>query len=155
MFGATCSKVLNEKTPFNPVSPYGVSKVSAYYICKYYREAFGLKIVTAISFNHEGPFRHELFVTRKLSIAAAKGHFPVNFGNLNAIRDWGHVLDFCKAFHLMVKNPKEFCYVVATGKIATVREFAKEVFEQAGYKNLKWQGEGLHEKLFSESKLLL
>jgi GDPmannose 4,6-dehydratase len=105
MFGATQETVLSEESPFNPVSPYGVSKVSAFYICKYFREAHGLKIVTAISFNHESPFRHELFVTRKLSIAAARGVFPESFGNLNAIRDWGHVLDFCRAFHLMVLNP--------------------------------------------------
>lgn len=169
MFGQTGKpgETLNEESPFNPVSPYAVSKVSAFYICKYYRRVHGLNVVTTLAFNHESPLRHYQFITRKLSANAARIKHqkmnglkidPVRVGNMNAFRDWGHSADYCEAFHKIVEHhqsaafePELPVYVLATSKTVTVRDFAKEVFDSLHFKTI-WQGHGKDEKLIdSES----
>jgi GDPmannose 4,6-dehydratase len=99
---------MTEDFPFNPVSPYAVSKISAYFLVKYYRTVFNLKICTAFAFNHESPLRHEMFITRKITKAAARIRYglqdKLSIGNLYAMRDWGHAKDYVKAYWLMVQQ---------------------------------------------------
>jgi GDPmannose 4,6-dehydratase len=96
---------MNEEYSFNPVSPYGVSKIASYYMVRYYRNVYKLKIATGISFNHESPLRHETFITRKITKGVARIKLGVqdhlSVGNLYAKRDWGHAKDFIKAFWLI------------------------------------------------------
>ena len=109
------------------MSPYALSKLACYEMGKYYRSVYKLDVRQAISFNHESPFRNELFVTRKITTHIAKfGSSKVlQLGNVDAIRDWGHALDFVRAYYLIMR-PKEIktdSYVVSTGVSASVREF--------------------------------
>ena len=163
MFGqAGVSDVAMDVTfPFNPVSPYAVSKVASFYLVRYYRTVYKLRISTAISFNHESPLRHESFITRKITKAAARIKCGLQkrlkIGNLNAKRDWGHAGEFVKAFWLIINQDiikKEDVladYVVATESCITVREFLLRAFSKAGFSDLRFEGAGLEERLLSGS----
>ena len=132
MFGNS-SKIQNEKTPFAPVSPYGVSKLFAYWITVSYRESYKIFACNGILFNHEGPRRGETFVTRKISRAVAeisrKKRKTLYLGNLNAKRDWGYAKDYVESMWLMLQKNKPDDYVVATGITKSVREFVEEAFK--------------------------
>jgi GDPmannose 4,6-dehydratase len=138
-----------ETTPFYPRSPYGVAKLYAFWITKNYRESYGMFAVNGILFNHESERRGETFVTRKITLAAAriaKGlQDKLYLGNLDSLRDWGYAKDYVECMWLILqhKNPEDF--VIATGEYHSVREFATLAFEHAGIK-LEWKGSGVDEK---------
>lgn len=138
-----------EKTPFYPRSPYGVAKLYAYWICKNYREAYGMFTCNGILFNHESPLRGETFVTRKITRAAAKYKLGLQkklyLGNLDAKRDWGHAQDYVEGMWLMLQQDKPDDYVLATGTTIPVRDFVTMSFTEAGV-TLEWQGTGVDEK---------
>ena len=142
MFGNQ-GKTQNEKTPFNPVSPYGVSKLFGYWMTVCYRESYGLFACNGILFNHEGPRRGETFVTRKISRAVAEISLDrrkcLYLGNLNAKRDWGYANDYVESMWLMLQKNKPDDYVIATGIAKSVREFVKEAFKVIGI-NIGWRG---------------
>ena len=126
LYGETSYKLLNEKTPFNPVSPYAIAKNYSFEIVKSYRKAYGVFACNGILFNHESPRRGETFVTRKITKGIAeyiKNQTPIALGNIEAIRDWGHAQDYVVAMWKMLqrKSPKD--YVIATGKCYSIRHF--------------------------------
>ncbi|MBP1710518.1 MAG: GDP-mannose 4,6 dehydratase [Deltaproteobacteria bacterium] len=131
MFGAA-PPPQNEKTPFQPRSPYAAAKVYAYYVAKNYRDAYGMFATNGILFNHESPRRGETFVTRKITRAATQIKLGIRdklyLGNLEAKRDWGFAGDFVEAMWLMLQQEKPDDYVIATGETHSVREFAEKVF---------------------------
>jgi len=139
----------SETTPFYPRSPYGVAKQYGFWITKNYRESYGMFAVNGILFNHESERRGENFVTRKITLAAARIALGLQdklyLGNLNALRDWGYAPDYveCMWFMMQYKYPEDF--VIATGEQHSVREFAGLAFANAGI-NLKWEGDGVNEK---------
>ena len=139
----------NEKTPFHPYSPYAVAKQYAYWIAKEYREAYGMFVSNGILFNHESERRGESFVTRKITIAAAKISLGLQdklyLGNLDSLRDWGYAKDYVECMWLMLQAKKPDDYVVATGIQHTVREFTTLAFKNVGI-DLEWSGQGLDEK---------
>ena len=139
----------NETTPFYPRSPYGVAKIYAYWITKNYREAYDMFAVNGILFNHESERRGETFVTRKISLAAAriaKGvQSKLYLGNLDAKRDWGYAKDYVKCMWLMLQHDRPEDFIIATGEQHTVREFVEKAFEVLSIK-IKWQGKGAQEK---------
>lgn len=139
----------SETTPFHPRSPYGVAKMMGYWAVRNYRESYGMFACNRILFNHESPLRGETFVTRKITIAAAKiakGKQDVLYlGNLDARRDWGFAGDFVKAMWLMLQQDKPDDYVIATGETHPVREFITLAFDAVGIK-LRFEGEGVEEK---------
>lgn len=149
MFGKVSEFPQTEKTPFYPRSPYGVSKVFAYWATINYRESYGIFACNGILFNHESPTRGKQFVTRKIShsVAKIKLGYQESFalGNLNSKRDWGYTGDYVEAMWLMLqqKNPKD--YVIATGETHSVREFVEEAFRVAGMYPLEWFGQGINE----------
>ncbi|MEI7529717.1 MAG: GDP-mannose 4,6-dehydratase, partial [Elusimicrobiota bacterium] len=149
LFGSTGSAQRNETTAFHPKSPYGVSKLYAHWITVNYREAYGLHASCGIMFNHESPLRGGEFVTRKITMAAArikKGlQDKVHVGNLAARRDWGYAKEYVEAIWRMLQQPKADDYILATGRSRTVREFAAAAFAAAGFR-LEWKGRGLAEK---------
>ena len=139
----------NENTPFHPRSPYSVAKLYAYCIMKNYRESYGMYTANGILFNHESERRGENFVTRKISLAAARIAAGLQdklyLGNLNALRDWGYAPDYVECMWLILQQPEPDDYVIATGEYHSVREFATLAFRHAGIE-LRWEGEGLNEK---------
>lgn len=139
----------NENTPFHPRSPYSVAKLYAYWIMKNYRESYGMYTANGILFNHESERRGENFVTRKISLAAARIAAGLQdklyLGNLNALRDWGYAPDYVECMWLILQQPEPDDYVIATGEYHSVREFATLAFRHAGIE-LRWEGEGLNEK---------
>lgn len=138
MFGAT-PPPQNENTPFYPRSPYGASKVYAYWITRNYREAYGIFACNGILFNHESPRRGETFVTRKISRAAARIKLGMQeklfLGNLDAVRDWGYAPEYVEAQWLSLQKERPDDYVVATNTAATVRDFLEAAF---GALDLDW-----------------
>ena len=149
LYGKVMEVPQDENTPFYPRSPYGVSKLYAYWITKNYREAYGIFAVNGILFNHESERRGETFVTRKISLAAArislKKQKKLYLGNLDAKRDWGYAKDFVKCMWLMLQqdNPEDF--VIATGVQHSVRDFVELAFKEVSI-NIKWVGKGINEK---------
>jgi len=139
----------SETTPFYPRSPYGVAKIYAYWITKNYREAYNMFAVNGILFNHESERRGETFVTRKISLAAAriaKGvQSKLYLGNLDAKRDWGYAKDYVKCMWLMLQHDKPEDFVIATGEQHTVREFVEKAFEVLDI-IIIWEGTGANEK---------
>ena len=133
-------KGYNEKSPFYPRSPYGVSKLYSFWSARNYREAYGLHISSGILFNHESERRGETFVTRKITTAVARiktgRQKHLYLGNLDAKRDWGDAKEYVRAMWLMLQQKKADDYVVATGRIHSVREFLVEAF---GYAGLDWK----------------
>lgn len=137
-----------EKTPFYPRSPYGVAKLYGYWITVNYRESYNMFACNGILFNHESPLRGETFVTRKITQAAAKISLGLQeclyLGNPNAERDWGYAEDYIEAMWLMLQSDEPDDYVVATGEVHSVREFATETFARLAL-DLVWSGEGVDE----------
>ena len=140
MFGNAPHTPQNETTPFNPRSPYGISKVAGYHLTKNYREAYDLFACNGILFNHESPRRGFEFVTRKITNAVAniKLGLPkeLALGNLEAKRDWGHARDYVQAMWMMLQQNEPDDYVVATGETHSVKEFAELAFSYVG---LDWK----------------
>lgn len=138
-----------EKTPFYPRSPYGVAKLYAYWITVNYREAYGIFACNGILFNHESPRRGETFVTRKITMAAARIKAGLQdklyLGNLHAKRDWGYAPEYVEGMWLMLQHHTPEDFVLATGQTHTVREFATKAFAELGI-NIEWTGEGVDEK---------
>ncbi|MBN1412800.1 MAG: GDP-mannose 4,6-dehydratase [Spirochaetales bacterium] len=143
----------NEQTPFHPRSPYGTAKLYAYWATVNYRESYGIYACNGILFNHESPRRGETFVTKKITKAVAqivKGkQETLKLGNLDAKRDWGYAREFVDAIWLMLQQPEPGDYVIATGKMYSVRQFVEFAFEEAGLKII-WKGKGVHEKGIDE-----
>ncbi len=143
----------NEHTPFYPRSPYGVAKLYAYWITKNYREAYGIFAVNGILFNHESERRGETFVTRKISLAAARIDKGIQkrlyLGNLDSKRDWGYAKDYVKSMWLMLQHSKPDDFVIASGEQHSVREFVELAFKIISIK-IKWIGNGVNEKGVNE-----
>jgi GDPmannose 4,6-dehydratase len=136
MFGKVHETPQRENTPFHPRSPYGISKVSGFYLSMNYREAYGMFCSNGILFNHESPRRGFEFVTRKITYGVARIKMglasELSLGNLEAKRDWGHARDYVRAMHLMLQQPVSDDYVVASGEAHSVREFCELAFAEAG-----------------------
>lgn len=139
----------NEKTPFHPYSPYAVAKLYGYWIVKEYREAYHMFCCSGILFNHESERRGETFVTRKITLAAARiaqgKQDRLLLGNLSSLRDWGYAKDYVECMWLILQHDVPEDFVIATGEMHTVREFATLAFKEAGIE-LRWEGEGVDEK---------
>ena len=138
-----------ETTPFHPYSPYAVAKQYGYWIVKEYREAYNMFCCSGILFNHESERRGETFVTRKISLAAARisqgKQDKLYLGNLDSLRDWGYAKDYVECMWLILQNDTPEDFVIATGVQHSVREFATLAFHHAGIE-LKWEGKGIDEK---------
>ena len=149
LFGKAKEIPQNEKTPFHPRSPYGVSKLYSYWITVNYREAYDIFACNGILFNHESPRRGKRFVTRKISRAVALIDAGLQdklyLGNLNAKRDWGYALEYVEAMWkmLQIESPEDL--VISTGKANSVREFVEVAFKRID-KNIIWEGEDVYEK---------
>ena len=139
----------NEDTPFHPYSPYAVAKLYGYWIVKEYRDAYGMFCCSGILFNHESERRGETFVTRKITLAAARiaqgKQDKLYLGNLSSLRDWGYAKDYVECMWLILQQEKPEDFVIATGVQHSVREFCYYAFKHAGIE-LEFQGEGLDEK---------
>lgn len=140
MFGKVRESPQNENTAFHPRSPYGVSKLYAHWSAVNYREAYGIHASSGILFNHESPLRGVEFVTRKITLAAARIKYglqkELKLGNLDARRDWGYAREYVEAMRLMLRQSEPGDYVIATGRTHTVREFVQLAFEAA---DLDWE----------------
>ncbi len=138
----------SERTPFYPKSPYGAAKLYAYWVTVNYREAYGLFACNGILFNHESPRRGETFVTKKITKAVARikqgRQKLLKLGNLDAKRDWGYAKEFVEAMWLMLQQNQPADYVVATGKVYSIREFVEMAFAVVDIP-IKWQGKNQHE----------
>ena len=139
----------NEKTPFYPYSPYAVAKQYGFWITKEYREAYNMFCCSGILFNHESERRGETFVTRKITLAAARiaqgKQEKLYLGNLNSLRDWGYAKDYVECMWLILQQEKPEDFVIATGEQHTVRDFTEKAFAVNGIK-IRWEGTGLDEK---------
>jgi GDPmannose 4,6-dehydratase len=144
----------SETTPFYPRSPYGVAKLYAHWITINYREAYGVHASSGILFNHESPIRGETFVTRKITMAAARiregQQDKLYLGNLDASRDWGFAGDYVDGMWRMLQDDTPGDYVLATGEAHTVRDFCRLAFARAGM-NLEFRGRGVDEAGFDAS----
>ena len=138
-----------ETTPFHPYSPYAVAKQYGFWIVKEYREAYNMFCCSGILFNHESERRGETFVTRKITLAAARiaqgKQDKLYLGNLDSLRDWGYAKDYVECMWLILQNDKPEDFVIATGVQHSVREFATLAFHHAGIE-LEWQGKDMDEK---------
>lgn len=138
-----------ETTPFYPRSPYGVAKQYGFWITKNYRESYGMFAVNGILFNHESERRGETFVTRKITLAAARisqGYQnKLYLGNLDSLRDWGYAKDYVECMWLILQHDVPEDFVIATGEYHTVREFCTLAFQEAGI-SLRWEGKGVNER---------
>ena len=139
----------NENTPFHPYSPYAVAKQYGFWIVKEYREAYNMFCCSGILFNHESERRGETFVTRKITLAAARikqgKQDKLYLGNLDSLRDWGYAKDYVECMWLILQHNKPEDFVIATGVQHTVREFAYYAFKHVGIE-LEFKGEGIDEK---------
>lgn len=139
----------NENTPFHPYSPYAVAKLYGYWMVKEYREAYGMFASSGILFNHESERRGETFVTRKITLAAARiaqgKQDKLYLGNLSSLRDWGYAKDYVECMWLILQHDKPDDFVIATGVQHSVREFCQLAFRRAGIE-LRFEGEGADEK---------
>jgi GDPmannose 4,6-dehydratase len=144
MFGKVQEPIQSETTPFYPRSPYGVAKVFGYWSTKNYRESYGLFACTGILFNHESERRGSEFVTRKITLGLAewkKTRTPIELGNLDAKRDWGHAQDYVEAMWLMLQQPTAEDFVIGTGETHSIREFIQSALAVLGVE-VAWEGEG-------------
>ena len=149
LFGLVQETPQRETTPFYPRSPYGVAKLYGYWITKNYRESYGMFAVNGILFNHESERRGETFVTRKITLAAARiaagQQDKLYLGNLDALRDWGYARDYVECMWLMLQHDQPEDFVIATGEQHSVREFTERAFAHVGIE-LRWQGKGVQEQ---------
>ena len=149
-----------ETTPFHPYSPYAVAKQFGYWMVREYRDAYGMFAANGILFNHESERRGENFVTRKITLAAARiaeglqDH--LSLGNVDSKRDWGYAKDYVECMWLILQQDEPDDFVIATGVQHTVRDFAEKAFAYNGYE-LRWEGEGIDEKAYDAKtgKLLI
>ena len=149
LYGQVQEVPQKETTPFYPRSPYGVAKLYGYWIIKNYRESYGMFCCNGILFNHESERRGETFVTRKITLAAARIAHGLQdklyLGNLDALRDWGYAKDYIECMWLILQQEQPDDFVIATGEYHTVREFATLAFHHAGIE-IEWKGTGLEEQ---------
>ena len=149
LFGKVQEIPQKETTPFYPYSPYAAAKQYAYWIVRNYREAYGMFASNGILFNHESERRGETFVTRKITIAAAKIAAGLQdklyLGNLDALRDWGYAKDYVECMWLILQQEKPDDFVIATGEQYSVRDFCLRAFKYAGIE-LRFEGKGVDEK---------
>ena len=155
LYGLVQETPQNESTPFYPRSPYGVSKLYAYWITVNYRESYGIYACNGILFNHESPRRGETFVTRKITRGLSRINEGIEeciyMGNLNALRDWGHARDYVEMQWRMLQQPKPSDYVIATGRQESVRTFIELAAQALGWNKNKgepgiiWKGKDLDE----------
>lgn len=149
LYGKVQEVPQKETTPFYPRSPYGVAKQYGFWITKNYRESYGMFAVNGILFNHESERRGETFVTRKITLAAARiaqgFQDKLYLGNLDSLRDWGYAKDYVECMWMILQHDTPEDFVIATGEMHTVREFCTLAFKEAGIE-LKWEGEGVNEK---------
>ncbi|MDE7325392.1 MAG: GDP-mannose 4,6-dehydratase [Lachnospiraceae bacterium] len=149
LFGRVEEVPQSETTPFHPYSPYAVAKQYAYWIIKEYREAYGMFACNGILFNHESERRGETFVTRKITLAAARiaqgKQEKLYLGNLSSLRDWGYAKDYVECMWLILQNEKPDDFVIATGEQHSVREFCVLAFRCVGIE-LEFVGKGMEEK---------
>ena len=159
LYGKVQSIPQNEKTPFYPLSPYGVAKLYAHWITVNYREAYKIYACNGILFNHESSRRGETFVTKKIVQALCKIKLnkqkKLYLGNINAKRDWGHAKDYVDAMWRILQQKKPDDYVIATGKQYTVKEFVDLTCNHLGLK-IKWLGRGSKQKCINlENKKII
>lgn len=149
LYGKVQEVPQSETTPFYPRSPYAVAKMYGFWITKNYREAYEMFAVNGILFNHESERRGETFVTRKITLAAARISLgkqdKLYLGNMDAQRDWGYAKDYVECMWLMLQHEKPEDFVIATGDMHTVRKFTTYAFKELGI-DLKWEGTGVDEK---------
>jgi GDPmannose 4,6-dehydratase len=157
MFGNTTdgSTLLTEESLMNPVSPYGISKLAAHHIANYYRDAFGMFVVSSILLNHESERRGPTFVTQKIARYVAdfqknKRNSPLQLGNIHAKRDWGYAGDFVYGIYLMMQHDKPDNYLLATGEEHSVREFTELAFGHIGV-DIEWRGSGDNERGYDKN----
>ncbi len=157
MFGKVEETPQNEKTPFHPRSPYGISKMAGFELTRNYREAHEMFALSGILFNHESPRRGAEFVTRKITSGAAKIKLglenEIRLGNLDAKRDWGHARDYVTAMWLMLQRDEPDDYVVATGESHSVKDFLETAFTQVGLDYRKYLV--IDEKLYRPSEVYI
>jgi len=148
LYGKVQEVPQSETTPFYPRSPYAVAKLYGFWIMKNYRESYNMFCCNGILFNHESERRGETFVTRKITLAAARiaqGYQDkLYLGNLNSLRDWGYAKDYIECMWLILQQPEPDDFVIATGEYHTVREFATLAFKEVGIE-LEWRGDGINE----------
>jgi len=153
LFGKVQEVPQKETTPFYPYSPYAAAKQYAYWIVKNYREAYNMFAVNGILFNHESERRGETFVTRKITLAAARIAAGLQdklyLGNLDALRDWGYAKDYVECMWLIMQQEEPDDFVIATGEQYSVREFCDRAFKYVGI-TLRWEGKGVEEKGIDE-----
>ena len=144
----------NENTPFHPYSPYAVAKLYGYWIVKEYREAYNMYCCSGILFNHESERRGETFVTRKITLAAARiaqdKQDKLFLGNMDSLRDWGYAKDYVECMWLILQQEKPEDFVIATGVQHSVREFTELAFRYAGIE-LEFKGKGMDEKGYDKA----
>ena len=149
LYGKVKEVPQNENTPFHPYSPYAVAKQYGFWIVKEYREAYNMFCCSGILFNHESERRGETFVTRKITLAAARiaqgKQDRLYLGNLDSLRDWGYAKDYVECMWLILQHDTPEDFVIATGVQHTVREFATLAFKYVGIE-LRWEGEGINER---------
>ncbi|WP_290756512.1 MULTISPECIES: GDP-mannose 4,6-dehydratase [unclassified Exiguobacterium] len=154
LYGKVQEVPQSETTPFYPRSPYGVAKMYGFWITKNYRESYNMFAVNGILFNHESERRGETFVTRKISLAAARiaqgKQKELKLGNLDSLRDWGYAKDYVECMWLMLQHDKPEDFVIATGEMHTVREFVELAFKHAGI-DVEWTGTGVDEKGYNKA----
>jgi len=149
LYGKVEAVPQNEETPFHPYSPYAVAKLYGYWIIKEYREAYDMFCCNGILFNHESERRGDTFVTRKITLAAARikqgKQEKLYLGNLDSLRDWGYAPDYVECMWLILQNEKPDDFVIATGVQHSVREFCQLAFRNVGIE-LEFRGTGVFEK---------
>ena len=154
LYGKVQEVPQSETTPFYPRSPYAVAKLYGYWIMKNYRESYNMYCCNGILFNHESERRGETFVTRKITLAAARiaqGYQDkLYLGNLNSLRDWGYAKDYVECMWLILQQPEPDDFVIATGEYHTVREFCTLAFQEVGIE-LEWRGDGIDEKGYDKN----
>jgi GDPmannose 4,6-dehydratase len=157
MFGKVQEPIQSETTPFYPRSPYGVSKLFGYWITKNYRESYNMFACTGILFNHESERRGAEFVTRKITLGLGewlKSRKPIELGNLDAKRDWGHAKDYVEAMWIMLQQPGPDDFVIGTGETHSIREFIEIAIKEIGG-SVTWEGQGESEVGISNGDIVI